>query len=321
LRKNDGVTLIELLVSMAISVVVIAAAMTVLMMCARIQNTTSDTMSNRNSASIFLNFISNLVKDGKSSEEIADIVGCENGEIYVKSTEESGNRQVLVSNVGAYEIKKGNNFVKVSVEVGDKTYATSMRTINTTATKAENDYSTILSSFKNKNNTQTYSELVNVAISQYGSKGRIIDNEGKFSDYYSSWYSDGNWKPDTPWCACFVSWCLNQAYGESAYKFSSCTTALDKFIHAGKSFGEWHWFGGSYSPQIGDIVLFKWEQTDTEIAARSTTTADHVGIVVMVDGDTLYTIEGNTQNSVMLWKYDLSKTTVIVGYERLTAPQ
>lgn len=82
------------------------------------------------------------------------------------------------------------------------------------------------------------------------------------------------------WCAVFVSWCMVQAFGmetakkllkhESDFPYVYCPTLGSRFT--------------KYSdPQKGDVVIF---YRNGEFA--------HTGIVIKVEGDKFWTIEGNT---------------------------
>ncbi len=97
---------------------------------------------------------------------------------------------------------------------------------------------------------------------------------------YGKWYG---LNPDL-WCAMFICWIFNEAYGETAAKkllagrFSAaCEEIRQNFI--GKK--QYH----TSNPQIGDIVFFK----GTRHAG-----ANHIGIITDVSQGRIYTIEGNT---------------------------
>ncbi len=97
---------------------------------------------------------------------------------------------------------------------------------------------------------------------------------------YGKWYG---LNPDL-WCAMFICWIFNEAYGETAAKkllagrFSAaCEEIRQNFI--GKK--QYH----TSNPQIGDLVFFK----GTRHAG-----ANHIGIITDVSQGRIYTIEGNT---------------------------
>lgn len=80
-----------------------------------------------------------------------------------------------------------------------------------------------------------------------------------------------------PWCACFVTWCFVQAFGQENaekllkhYPYVYCPTMSSLFTL-------------NANPKVGDIVIFKHSGTFT-----------HTGIVTGVNGDYFTTVEGNT---------------------------
>lgn len=115
------------------------------------------------------------------------------------------------------------------------------------------------------------SNIVEVAVSQLGNTGGEI---------YWSWYGFNRWEN---WCACFISWCGNRCgYIDAGIipKFAVCDVTW--FREKGQ-FQE-----RDYIPRPGDIIFFDWESDGLDGLE------DHVGIVEACDGETVYTIEGNT---------------------------
>lgn len=84
------------------------------------------------------------------------------------------------------------------------------------------------------------------------------------------------------WCDCFVDWCFLQAYGVSTAKsllggdFDDYTVASADMY---KRKGAWY----TSNPQVGDQVFFK-----------NSERICHTGLVIGVDSNRVYTIEGNT---------------------------
>ena len=116
-------------------------------------------------------------------------------------------------------------------------------------------------------------DIVEVARTQLGNVG---------GQPYWSWYG---FNSRVEWCACFVSWCANQCgYIEAGVipKFAGCRNAVNWFQERGQ------WQNRYYTPNPGDIIFFDWEYNGISGLA------DHVGIVEKVDGNTVYTIEGNS---------------------------
>lgn len=115
-------------------------------------------------------------------------------------------------------------------------------------------------------------DVVQIAQSQIGNIG---------GRPYWSWYGFNN---RVEWCACFVSWVMNEAgliEAGSVPKFAYCPTGIQWFqLHE-------RWQGRQYTPEPGDIIFFDWQNDGI---------SDHVGIVEKVENGTVYTIEGNSTN-------------------------
>ena len=115
-----------------------------------------------------------------------------------------------------------------------------------------------------KSNSQLDSKTANAGSGNYTKYWR---------DVYPSYQAQ-------PWCAAFVSWCFEKAFGlETAKKllkhwpYTYCPTLGDLFTQ-------------NANPKVGDIVIFF---RGGEFA--------HTGIVTAVSGDRFETIEGNTSGA------------------------
>ncbi len=128
---------------------------------------------------------------------------------------------------------------------------------------------------------------VNIAMSQVGNVG---------GQPYWSWYGFGS---RVEWCACYVSWVLNQA-GYSEPKFASCQSqGVPYFSSQGR------WASVGYADiAAGDVIFFDWDGDNS---------ADHVGIVVGTDGSRVYTVEGNSGDACKVRDYAVN-SSVIMGY-------
>ena len=128
-------------------------------------------------------------------------------------------------------------------------------------------------------------EIVTVALSQVGNIG---------GEPYWSWYGFGS---RVEWCACFVSWCANECgYIEAGVipKFAACTSqGVPWFQERGL------WQDNSYEPRPGDIIFFDWDDGGQDGQS------DHVGIVEKVENGRVYTIEGNSGDSVRQNSYPI----------------
>ncbi|MCM1525484.1 MAG: CHAP domain-containing protein [Ruminococcus sp.] len=105
---------------------------------------------------------------------------------------------------------------------------------------------------------------------------------------YWSWYG---FNGRVAWCACFVSWCYNQA-GKTEPRFASCQSQGVPWF---QSHGQWG--DRSYTNIApGDAIFFDWDLDGG---------ADHVGLVIGTDGQRVYTVEGNSGDACKIKSYPL----------------
>ncbi len=133
--------------------------------------------------------------------------------------------------------------------------------------------------------------VVDLALSQLGNSG---------GEPYWSWYG---FDYRVEWCATFVSWVANQSgtLGTSVPKFASCALEGVPWF---QDHGQWTNGDDGYVPVAGDIIFFDWEPDGRP---------NHVGIVVGSDGTNVYTVEGNSSDTVRTKSYSLT-SDVIFGY-------
>ena len=132
-------------------------------------------------------------------------------------------------------------------------------------------------------------QIVSVALTQLGNEG---------GQKFWSWYG---FDSHVAWCACFASWCGDQAgliESGKMPKFSLCDDGIAWFQGKGK------WKSRGYSPAPGTLIFFDWNGDGT---------SDHVGIVEKTEGSTVYTVEGNSSDAVNKRSYDINNGT-IMGY-------
>ncbi len=140
-------------------------------------------------------------------------------------------------------------------------------------------------------------EIVEVASSQIGNVG---------GDPYWSWYG---FKNHVDWCACFVSWCADQCgYIENGIipKYAGCITGANWFKERGQ------WLDGKQEPAPGMIIFFDWDDPEGSSGAQDGE-ADHTGIVVRVEGGTIYTVEGNCSDICKEKRYSVGYYEIL-GY-------
>ena len=119
---------------------------------------------------------------------------------------------------------------------------------------------------------------------------------------YGAWWGEHNntTYPFTTaaWCAMFVLWCSKEAGITNVYTGRAsalCSAWLDSF-RGGYNGSTAYNFGSGYMPRPGDLVFVGY-------AGRTT---DHVGLVVGVDSQYIYTIEGNYSDKVSAVQYSMS---------------
>ena len=101
----------------------------------------------------------------------------------------------------------------------------------------------------------------------------------------------------TPWCACFVSWCANEAgLIEDGIVPKSASVATYRRFYTEK--GRFH-APTDYVPQAGDFIVFGSDE--------------HIGIVQYVENGRVVTIEGNTSDAVHSRSYSIG-SSYITGY-------
>lgn len=164
-------------------------------------------------------------------------------------------------------------------------------------------------------------KVIDVALSQVGyhekaSNSQLDDftansgaaNWNKYSrdlDSLSGFYNGR--KNGYAWCDCFVDWCFVTAYGRGPAQMLLCQP--DNSAGAGCSFsaqyfrnkGQFH----EKNPQPGDQIFF----------GSGWGNVWHTGLVVSVGNNHVYTVEGNTTDSVGRRSYALNDSS-IWGYGR-----
>ena len=140
------------------------------------------------------------------------------------------------------------------------------------------------------------------------------------------------------WCAHFVKWVLNGTsydgfspstlYYNNQFKMQA-TACAGGYMYVSNANSNMDFYyslavakrlnKSYYTPKKGDLIFFNWKgetkswNGDVSTEANCRKIAMHVGIVDYVEGDTVYTVEGNSKNMVRENKYSLSSDS-IVGY-------
>ena len=138
-------------------------------------------------------------------------------------------------------------------------------------------------------------QIVTVALTQIGNVG---------GDPYWSWYGFGS---RVEWCACFVSWCANECgYIDTGVipKYAGCVNGVQWFKDRGQ------WVDGSAEPAPG--IFFDWDSPDGSSGPQDGL-SDHTGIVQKVENGIVYTVEGNSGDSVRQKQYSVGYYEIL-GY-------
>lgn len=358
-KYNAGFTLIELVVAMAIAVVVTAAASSVLLMGLRINRQTGDTASQQMTVRTLLSVVEKAAADGSIQDVITDyeswqlvdaaidedeekpsyrvIFGfdSETQRIYIGKVVETGvvtnEGTTVLEGVYASNVIIEGKLLSVSVETKEGIFASSVycRTTKLDDESGSNGLPGEITGQMGRDN------FIQILKSQYRSRGEIVGaDSNSLYQYYSEWYIStdydapgyaGNWNSKTPWCACFVSWALDQIgmHGPAGYCpdnrsdhnhgnwFADVDEFMAYFQDATRTESAWQVsasHGGTYTPIAGDMIFFDWNKGEDP---------SHVGVVLSVKQEgnrtTVYTIEGNSAGRVNIRSYSLTDPRII-GY-------
>ena len=139
-------------------------------------------------------------------------------------------------------------------------------------------------------------QIVIVAMSQIGNLGGMP---------YWSWYGFGS---RVEWCACFVSWCANECgYIDDGIipKYAGCVNGVQWFKDRDQ------WIDGSAEPVPGMVIFFDWDNKGD--SGPQDGLSDHTGIVQKVENGYVYTVEGNSGDSVRNNSYSIGHYEIL-GY-------
>ena len=124
----------------------------------------------------------------------------------------------------------------------------------------------------------------NPAVIWYKIDGAGFDNFTKYAYRIDqlNWYAV--YVQGAPWCSTFVDYCLIEAYGEAETarmkNHGVYDSLVDDCIESYKAIGQWY-----HEPERGDQIFFS-KSNGVDPA--------HTGLVVDVDDDYVYTVEGNS---------------------------
>ena len=332
-RNNSGFTMVELLVTVAVSSIVLAAAASLMLLGLRVHQTTQKEAGEQQTVRIVLSALEDLSASGKiyRVEPLSDgwqlqgktADGTPGAVLlrYNSGTLTSGTSgdQVLLDNLRGARVDLDGSLVTFTFATAAHSYSTSVfcRTgiegDSVGKVEAEDILtkeptlpdSTTLSEVEKKARFQFLQTLAN----QYDSRGEIKSGDGTYT-YFSEWYirsykDNPGWNQYTPWCGCFLSWAAaqqpNNTFNGAPPRFAKVDDGMKGF----KDKSQWRSPNDDNNKPIpGDYVFFDWDGVKDP---------DHVGAVLCVEGNFLYTIEGNSGGRVAVQRYSLGDSR-IVGY-------
>lgn len=329
-RNNSGFTMVELLVTVAVSSIVLAAAASLMLLGLRVHQTTQKEAGEQQTVRIVLSALEDLSASGKiyRVEPLSDGWQLQGktadgtpGAVLLrynsgKLTSGTSGDQVLLDNLRGARVDLDGSLVTFTFATAAHSYSTSVfcRTGIEGDSGGREEAEDILKDPPTLPDSATLTEMEKAArfaflqklADQYDSRGEI--KGGSDYTYFSEWYIHGyeghpGWNQYTPWCGCFLSWAADQqkaSINGNPPSFANVDEGMEKFKNG--SYGQWRERGETPIP--GDYVFF-----DPDGGKDP----DHVGAVLCVKGDYLYTIEGNSGGKVAVNRYPLSDKR-IVGY-------
>ena len=348
MKRNEGFTLVELLVSFTVGAIVALAATSVLLLGLRFNAISGGTAQRQNTTRILLTVFENLATEqqihsvdytydswkinggkneaGNQTNQVLLHYDLATQAIYSgekPNNDDTPSNILLDGVIASHVILDDNGLLSFYVETEDGSYSSSIYCRKALApssiegTDIDKKVDELIKSLQNSSTpTADFSingprtAFLSVLVDEIGSTGKIVGGTQYYSEWYIGGYTDNSWNKDTPWCACYVSWALCQPSVEG---------------HVTKPTGRDNWYAdvdefilcfdikrygnADFNPQSGDIVFFDWDGGENP---------EHMGVVLAVLTDTnhktfVYTIEGNSAGVVAVRKY-LASDDRIIGY-------
>lgn len=332
-RNNSGFTMVELLVTVAVSSIVLAAAASLMLLGLRVHQTTQKEAGEQQTVRIVLSALEDLSASGKiyRVEQLSDgwqlqgkTADGKSGAVLLryksgKLTSGTSGDQVLLDNLRGARVDLNGSLVTFSFSTASHSYSTSVfcRTgidgdsVGKAEAQEKLEHPTLPESttLSEKEKDARFAFLQTLA-GQYDSRGEIKNGDSTYTyKYFSEWYignyaDNPGWNQYTPWCACFLSWAADQkkaSINGAPPRFAKVDDGMKGF----KDKSQWRSPNDDNNKPIpGDYVFFDWDRDNDP---------DHVGAVLFVDETQLYTIEGNSGGRVAVNRYPKNDPR-IVGY-------
>lgn len=332
-RNNSGFTMVELLVTVAVSSIVLAAAASLMLLGLRVHQTTQKEAGEQQTVRIVLSALEDLSASGKiyRVEPLSDGWQLQGktadgtpGAVLLrynsgKLTSGTSGDQVLLDNLRGARVDLDGSLVTFTFATAAHSYSTSVfcRTGIEGDSVGKEEAKEKLDELKKPNLTDAEKKarfaFLQTLAGQYDSRGEI--KGGSDYTYFSEWYirsykDNPGWNQYTPWCGCFLSWGAEQqrdTIDGDPPKFADVDKGMADFQNNRK----WREPNDEENKPIpGDYVFFDWDGRNDPDGGKD---PDHVGAVLCVEGNFLYTIEGNSGGRVAVNRYSLSDPR-IVGY-------
>ena len=331
-RNNSGFTMVELLVTVAVSSIVLAAAASLMLLGLRVHQTTQKEAGEQQTVRIVLSALEDLSASGKiyRVQPLSDgwqlqgkTADGKSGAVLLryksgKLTSGTSGDQVLLDNLRGARVDLDGSLVTFTFATAAHSYSTSVfcRTGIEGDSVGKAEAEDILKKTPTLPDAADLTETEKAArfaflqklAGQYDSRGEIKSDDSTYTyKYFSEWYIDGykdhpGWNQYTPWCACFLSWGAAQ---QPKNAFDGTPPSFANVDDGMKLFRGNQWRDSSATPIPGDYVFFDWDGDRDP---------DHVGAVLCVDEDGyLYTIEGNSGGKVAVNCYPKNDPR-IMGY-------
>lgn len=332
-RNNSGFTMVELLVTVAVSSIVLAAAASLMLLGLRVHQTTQKEAGEQQTVRIVLSALEDLSASGKISrvEPFSDgwrLLGKtadgKSGAVLLRYNNgklRSGGSgdQVLLDNLRGAQVILDGSLVTFTFATAAHSYSTSVfcRTGIEGDSVGKEEAKEKLDELKKPNLTDAEKKarfaFLKTLADQYDSRGNILKGDTSRYTYFSEWFIGGydankpGWNQYTPWCGCFLSWGAEQqrdTINGDPPRFADVDEGMEKFKDSRM------WREGGATPIPGDYVFFDWDGGTDPDGGKD---PDHVGAVLCVEGNFLYTIEGNSGGRVAVNCYPKNDPR-IVGY-------
>lgn len=331
-RNNSGFTMVELLVTVAVSSIVLAAAASLMLLGLRVHQTTQKEAGEQQTVRIVLSALEDLSASGKiyRVQPLSDgwqlqgkTADGKSGAVLLryksgKLTSGTSGDQVLLDNLRGARVDLDGSLVTFTFATAAHSYSTSVFC----RTGIEGDSVGKAEAQKKLDKLKNQTLPVSTTLTEAQKKARFeflktlagqLDSKGEIKNtdtYFSKWYIGGyeghpGWNQYTPWCACFLSWGAaqqpNETFDGNPPRFADVDEGMASFQN-----GKWRNPNDANNMPIpGDYVFFDWDRDRDP---------DHVGAVLCVDENGyLYTIEGNSSGRVALNCYPKNDPRVM-GY-------